>query len=101
MRVSWANTVNFSDPTNPFSQTINQAGVDDVVNSRIFLIDLSQKGWIRLSAGGLGPAAFTYDGSTNNQLVVTLYAITPENLSRVRQSSTAASAGRLPGSGNP
>jgi len=80
VRVSWANTVNFSDPTNPFSQTINQAGVDDVVNSRIFLIDLSQKGWIRLSAGGLGPAAFTYDGSTNNQLVVTLYAITPENL---------------------
>ena len=80
VRVSWVNTVNFSNPADPFSQTINQSGVNDVINSRIFLVDLSRQGWIRLESGGLGPAAFSYDGSTANQLVVTLYTVTPDAL---------------------
>lgn len=80
VRVSWTNTINFPNPADPFSQTINASGVNDVVNSRIFLVDLSRQGWIRLEAGGLGPAAFSYDGSATNQLVVTLYSVTPDAL---------------------
>ena len=57
-----------------------------MTTSRIYLVDLSQQGWIwHLTAarpgaenGGLGPAVFPYNGT--NPLTVTLYTITPDNV---------------------
>lgn len=76
VRISWNNTVSGAGT----AQTINQAGINNVINSRIFLVDLSRPGWIRLEGGGLGPAAFPFDGSIPNQITVTLYAVTPDRI---------------------
>lgn len=73
VRVSWQNTV---DPNT--GDTV--ANYDtDAVNSRIFVVNLAQTGWIRLTGGGLGPAKFTFDGTVQNELTVTLYTLTPDN----------------------
>lgn len=76
VRVSWSNTVSGTGT----AQVINQAGVNNVINSRIFLVDLSRPGWVRLTGGGLGPSAFPYDGTVANQITVTLYTVTPDRL---------------------
>ncbi|HZP80477.1 MAG TPA: hypothetical protein VFB21_02450 [Chthonomonadaceae bacterium] len=54
------------------------ANPTDPVTSRIFLVDLSQKGWIRIHGGSLGPAAVPYDGT--NPITVTLYSLTPDDI---------------------
>ncbi|HLK58684.1 MAG TPA: hypothetical protein VKU00_19085, partial [Chthonomonadaceae bacterium] len=53
-------------------------GADDPVHSRIYVVDLSQTGWIRISSP-TGPASFAYDGTPAGQLAVTIYALTPED----------------------
>ena len=72
VRVSWINTVN--------GGTVNQAGINDPVNSRLFLVDLSgsSNGWVSIQSGGLGPASFPTDGTANNQIAVTIYSLTPD-----------------------
>ncbi|MCS6777980.1 MAG: hypothetical protein RMJ43_06575 [Chloroherpetonaceae bacterium] len=72
VRVSWANTVAGGNP--------NMGGINDPRTSRIFVVNLDQAGWITLQGGGLGPASFPYDGNPNNQITVTLYALTPDRV---------------------
>jgi len=67
IRISWG--ANYLDPT----------------TSRIYVISLDPGGWQRIHSsaagyenGGLGPVLIPYDGT--NQLTVTLYAITPDNV---------------------
>ena len=73
VRISWRNTVN--------GTAFNQAGIDDPVNSRLFLVDLSgsANGWVSVQSGGLGPASFPTDGTANNQIAVTIYSLTPDS----------------------
>jgi len=71
VRVSWFRTV---DATGQ----IVKANTEDPVTSRLYEVDLSQAGWIRLQGGGSGPAIFPYDGDPRDQIAVTIYSITPD-----------------------
>ncbi len=72
VRVSWKNTVVNGAP--------NFDGINDPVNSRIFLVDLHTAGWSRLQGGTQSSAAvFPNLGGPNDQLTVTLYAVTPDD----------------------
>jgi hypothetical protein len=81
VRVSWRNTVNGDG-------SFNLAGINDPVNSRIFLVNLGRSGWIRLADGQGNSAEFsslvTYTGNVpqnpQDQLVVSIYSVTPDNL---------------------
>ncbi len=87
-------TVNYN-AGNPTASTLNYGtgqagggGINDPEYSRIFMVDMTgSPGWRHISANGsssnvtpLQPAAFPFDGNPNHQIVVTLYAITPDNL---------------------
>ena len=79
VRVSWGpNTTPGGTPNTDLTAVGNP--INAAATSRIFLIDLSTNGWIRIVGGGLTTSAFPYDGTTNNQLVVALYALTPDSL---------------------
>lgn len=91
VRVSWKNTVNTGAGTfNNGATSAGAGGVNDPSNSRIYAIDLSQQGWIHVQSANLPPASFpnginpatgVATGSTADQLVVTLYVLTPDSLS--------------------
>ncbi|HZT43007.1 MAG TPA: hypothetical protein VFA07_12640 [Chthonomonadaceae bacterium] len=89
VRVSWLNTVNPDGSLNFGNGTPGAGGVNDPQNSRIFVVDLGANGWIHLQGGGLtAPASFPYlydptqaTPNPQDQLVVTLYDLTPDNLS--------------------
>lgn len=70
VRVSWVNTV--------VGSALNAAGINDPINSRLFLVNLSGAGWIPIVTGGLGPASFPKSANGNDQIVVTIYSLTPE-----------------------
>ena len=78
VRVSWGvNTVN-NGVIQPGPGTAGGGGVNDPTTSRIYLMDLTAPGW--LAVGQFGQAAvFPYDGNKNNQIVVTLYSVTPDD----------------------
>ena len=72
VRVSWKNTVVGGAPNFP--------GINDPVNSRIFVVDLHTAGWSRLQGATQSSAAvFPNLGGPNDQLTVTLYAVTPDD----------------------
>jgi hypothetical protein len=82
VRVSWFRTVNTDGSLNwgdGKNTDAGSGGINDPINSRIFVVNLEQNGWIHLQGGGLGPATFTWDGDPRDQIVVTLYTLTPEN----------------------
>ncbi len=80
VRVSWGNTTDGNG-------NLNFAGINDPTTSRIFMVDLSQQGWIHIAGenGGLGPAVFPYDGNPAHPLTVTLYTVTPDANNTVYQ----------------
>ena len=78
VRVSWFQTV-VGGAINYGTGAPGAGGINDPINSRLFIVDLEQAGWIRIVAGGGSQAAFPYGGG-DNQLAVTLYSITPDNL---------------------
>ncbi len=83
VRVSWGpNTTPGAngelDPTSLFNAG---SALNDPVTSRIFEVNLQSSGWVPLVGGGFSASAtFPYDGNINDQLVVTLYTLTPDNL---------------------
>ena len=79
VRVSWGpNTTPGGTPNTDLTVAANP--INDPVNSRIFLVDLGTNGWIRIVGGGLTTSAFPDRGGVDNQLVVALYALTPDSL---------------------
>lgn len=88
VRVSWKNTVNLDGTINFGSGAANAGGINDPVNSRIFMVDLGQSGWIHLQDRDFTfPAAFPflYDPTLatpnpQDQIAITIYALTPDNL---------------------
>jgi len=85
VRVSWFHTVNGNTINN--TGTPGGGGVYDVVNSRIYMIDLSGgPGWRVIgpyaasSTTSVTPAVFPYNSNDpTSQIVVTLYVLTPDN----------------------
>ena len=71
VRVSWFRTVDING-------NIVKANTEDPVHSRLYSVDLSQAGWIRIQGGGSGQAVFPYDGDPRDQIAVTIYSITPD-----------------------
>ena len=83
VRVSWKNTINADGTINLGTKaggkyTANAGGVNDPANSRIYAVDLSQPGWIHLGPSNASPASFPFGGDSD-QIVVTLYSVTPDN----------------------
>lgn len=85
VRVSWFHTVNGNTINN--TGTPGGGGVYDVVNSRIYMVDLSGgPGWRVIgpyaasSTTSVTPAVFPYNSNDpTSQIVVTLYVLTPDN----------------------
>ena len=83
VRVSWGqNTTSGANNTPDTNSLSNPASaINSPQTSRIFEINLQTQEWIPLTGGGYSaPATFPCDGSLNDQLVVTLYSLTPDNL---------------------
>ncbi len=79
VRVSWRGTVDNAGNFVEGTGAAGAGGINDPANSRIFLLNEGQTGWTRLQ-GSAGTAAFPYDGTVNNQIVVTMYTLTPDSL---------------------
>jgi hypothetical protein len=115
VQVSYINTVNGNNTFNlgvAQPGNVNQpwkpgaGGINDPIYSRIFMIDLSQQGWhdVQANATALNnqptaPALFPYNAPLNynpnvnpqvvpNQIVVTLYAVTPDDVTDTTLFST-------------
>lgn len=85
VRVSWKNTVNTAtnainpgSPNGSGGYVAGAGGVNDPVNSRIYLVDLSAPGWIHLGPANSSAASFPYGGGSD-QIVVTLFSVTPDD----------------------
>ena len=72
VRVSWFRTVDAAG-------NIVKANTDNPTFSRIYEVDLSQAGWIRVQGGGGAQTVFPYNGiDPRDQIAVTIYSISPE-----------------------
>ncbi len=84
VRVSYGHAPTVADPNNVQTVGANGqqilAGVTDPRYSRLYLVDLGQSGWINIAPGGRTPAAFDYNGDPRYQPVVTLYTLTPDDV---------------------
>ena len=91
VRVSWKKTVfqpglvppppdniNPGTPDGMGGYVAGAGGVNDPTNSRIYMVDLSQPGWIHIGAPNATPASFPNGGGVD-QIVVTLYSVTPDD----------------------
>ncbi len=78
-RVSWGKNTVTGGAINFGTGVAGAGGVNDPTTSRIFLIDLSAPGYIPIGAAGQAAAVFPYDGNANDQIVVTLYSVTPDD----------------------
>ena len=100
VRVSWgAGTTPGGAPNiNTLNSAVNP--INNNVTSRIFMVDLTTKGWITLGALDsqgveLNDATFPFDGLNNDQLTVTLYALTPDGSFGTDGKNVTASNGKL------
>ncbi len=87
VRVSWGTSAvdglhNTVTPSGSFSGWLTLLS-----NSRVYMVNMQAGGWFKLAAPGQTEAAFPYDGTPGDQLVVTIYTLTPDDVN--------------PGSGNP
>ena len=83
VRVSWGQNTTSGANNTPDVNSLGNLGsaINDPRTSRIFEINLQTQEWIPLIGGGFSaPATFPCDGNLNDQLVVTLYSLTPDNL---------------------
>ncbi len=81
VRVSWGPNTTPGGAPDPATLSTVGSPLNSLTTSRIFEIDPQTQGWIPLSAGGFSNSAtFPCDGSNNDQIVVTLYSLTPDNV---------------------
>ena len=88
VRVSYGHRVNVGgadDPADVHTVDANgniiKAGVEDSRYSRLFFVDLTTSGWVPITPYGKAPSQFRYDGDPRDQIVVTVYSVTPDNVS--------------------
>ena len=80
VRVSWGAGTTANGTFDTDLSSANNP-INDPTTSRIFLVDLTRSGFVTLVAGDSTiNAAFPCDGDPNDQLVVTLYSLTPDDL---------------------
>jgi hypothetical protein len=80
VRVSWGTSAsdgiyNTVGPTGNFSGWLSL-----LTNSRIYVVNMQAGGWFTLAAPGQTQASFPYDGTPADQLVVTIYTLTPDDV---------------------
>ncbi len=73
VRVSWFRTIDANG--NPV-----KANIDNPTTSRIYEIDPGAPGWQHIQGGGSSPAVFPFSGDPRDQITVTLYTLTPDDI---------------------
>ena len=81
VRVSWGTSaVDGVNNTVNADGTFNLGTVQNLVNSRIFLVDMEGAGWYTLAAPGQVETSVPYDGTPADQITVEVYTITPDSV---------------------
>ena len=80
VRVSWGTSAtdgiyNTVTPTGAFSGWLTL-----LTNSRVYVVNMQAGGWFTVAAPGQTQASFPYDGTPADQLVVTIYTLTPDDV---------------------
>ena len=96
VRVSWGVNTTVGGVIQAGPGTPNGGGVNDPVTSRIYLVDLSAPGWINIGGNGTAGGVFPYDGNKNDQIVVTLYSVTPDDPNDTTKYGTPDPANNIP-----
>ena len=80
VRVSWGTSaVDGVNNTMNSDGSFNTSVINQLSNSRLFVVNMGGSGWTTVAAPGQSQAAFPYDGTPADQIVVTIYTLTPES----------------------
>lgn len=80
VRVSWGTSAadGVNNTINP-DGSFNTGHIQQLVNSRIFVVNMEGAGWYSLAGPGQSQTGIPYDGTPADQIVVEIYTLTPDD----------------------